>query len=76
MTKHILKVSISVFEAFNEVRNNRSLAHDNQILNYDESLLIFNHVAATIRFIKSLEKSRSTKVEEDDLDTGLWDLPF
>ena len=75
MTKHILKVSISVLEAFNEVRNNRSLAHDNPILNHEESLLIYNHVAATIRFIKFLEQG-SVNGEEVDLDTGLWDLPF
>ena len=55
MTERILKSSISVLEAFNDVRNNRSLAHDNTILNYEESLLIFNHVAASIRFIKALE---------------------
>lgn len=55
MTERILKSSISVLEAFNDVRNHRSLAHDNPILNYEESLLIFNHVAASVRFIKSLE---------------------
>ena len=55
MTERILKSSISVLEAFNEVRNNKSLAHDNAILNYEESLLIFNHVAALIRFIRSVE---------------------
>lgn len=55
MTERILKSSISVLAAFNDVRNNRSLAHDNPILNYEESLLIFNHVAASIRFIRSLE---------------------
>ena len=32
-------------EAFNKVRNDESLAHDNPTLSYDESLLIFNHVA-------------------------------
>ena len=37
------------------MRNNQSLAHDNPILNYDEALLIFNHVASSIRFIKALE---------------------
>lgn len=58
MTERILKSSISVLEAFNEVRNNRSLAHDNPVLNYEESLLIFNHVAASIRFIKALEMKR------------------
>lgn len=55
MTERILKTSISVLESFNDVRNNKSLAHDNPILNYEESLLIFNHVAASVRFIKSLE---------------------
>ena len=61
MTERILKSSISVLEAFNDVRNNKSLAHDNPILNYEESLLIFNHVAASIRFIKSLEAKIKAK---------------
>jgi hypothetical protein len=55
MTDRILKSSISVLDAFNDVRNNQSLAHDNPVLNYEESLLIFNHVAASIRFIRALE---------------------
>jgi len=55
MTVRILKSSISVLEAFNDVRNNRSLAHDNPILNYEESLLIFNHVASLIRFLRALD---------------------
>src|SRR5438105_10024307 len=57
MTERILKSSISVLEAFNQVRNERSLAHDNPVLNYSESLLIFNHVASSIRFIAALEDS-------------------
>lgn len=56
MTERILKSSISTLEALNTVRNEQSLAHDNPILNYDESLLIFSHVASTIRFIKALEE--------------------
>jgi hypothetical protein len=55
MTERILKSSISTMEAFNRVRNDRSLAHDNPTLNYDESLLIFNHVCSAVRFIKALE---------------------
>lgn len=74
MTARIVKSSISVLEAFNDVRNNKSLAHDNPILNYEESLLIFNHVASSIRFIKSLEARIKNKplsvVPVDD------DLPF
>jgi hypothetical protein len=55
MAVRILKSSISTLEAFNDVRNNRSLAHDNEILDYDEALLIFNHVTSSIRFISSIE---------------------
>ena len=55
MTERILKSSISTLEAFNGVRNNQSLAHDNPMLNYDEALLIFNHVASSIRFVKAVE---------------------
>ena len=58
MTERILKSSISIMEAFNRVRNQQSLAHDNPILNYDESLLIFNHVASSIRFMETLERRR------------------
>jgi hypothetical protein len=55
MTERILKSSISTMEAFNRVRNEESLAHDNPTLSYDESLLIFNHVCSAVRFIRALE---------------------
>jgi len=78
MTDRILKSSISVLEAFNEVRNNKSLAHDNPILNYDESLLIFNHVASSIRFIKSLEARIKAKSLAQKASESLFDetIPF
>lgn len=55
MTARILKTSISTLEAFNDVRNNQSLAHDNPILGYEEALLIFNHVASSIRFLRGVD---------------------
>jgi len=55
MTERILKSSISILEAFNDVRNNQSFAHDNPILNYDESILIFNNVSSSIKFIEAIE---------------------
>jgi hypothetical protein len=61
MTEIILKTSISVLDAFNDVRNNRSLAHDNALLNREESLLIFNHVTTAIQFIWVLDESISKK---------------
>lgn len=57
MTERILKSSISVLEAFNDVRNDQSLAHHNPVLNRNESLLIFNHVTSAIRFVWTLEQS-------------------
>jgi hypothetical protein len=62
MAERILKSSISIFEAFNDVRNNRSLAHDNQILNYEEVLLIFNYVTSSVRFLRNLD-SRIQRTE-------------
>lgn len=56
MTERILKSSISVMEEFNRVRNEKSFAHDNKVLNYNESLLIFGHVTSLIRFIEAIEK--------------------
>lgn len=55
MAEQILKSSIGNLEQFNHVRNKHSLAHDNPVLTYDEALLIFNHVASTVRFVKALE---------------------
>ena len=64
MTERILKSSIGTMEAFNRVRNEESLAHDNPTLSYDESLLIFNHVCSAVRFIRALEAraERATSV--------------
>lgn len=78
MTERILKSSISVLEAFNDVRNNQSLAHDNPILNYDESLLIFNHVASSIRFIRSLESRLKAAKPPAPEPAATWedDIPF
>lgn len=75
MTLRILKSSISTFEAFNDVRNNQSLAHDNRILNYEESILIFNHVASSIRFLRSIE-AKARPASGSDRDDDAEDIPF
>ena len=72
MTERILKSSISILESFNDVRNNQSLAHDNRILNYHESVLIFNNVSSAIKFIEAIEKERS-EVDEQDEVQAKWD---
>lgn len=56
MAERILKSTISTFEAFNKVRNERSLAHPNPLLSYDEALLIFRNVTSSIRFLREVSK--------------------
>ncbi len=74
MTEKILKSSISVLEAFNRVRNNKSFAHDNLLLNYDESLLIFSHVTSSVRFIEAIERKVNHSRESESCDND--ELPF
>ncbi|MXY54006.1 MAG: DUF3644 domain-containing protein [Gammaproteobacteria bacterium] len=50
-----MKSSISIFESFNDIRNNKSLAHDNDIVNDAEARYIFDSVSALLRFIKAIE---------------------
>lgn len=66
MTERILKSTISVLEAFNDVRNNRSLAHDNRLLGYHEALLIFNNVASAIRFLATIEADPTDAKDKRD----------
>lgn len=75
MTERILKSSISHMEAFNYVRNNNSLAHDNKLLGYEEALFIMNAVTSSIRFLRSVDPDQvkpkatlKTLSDEDDLD--------
>lgn len=77
MTERILKSSISILDAFNDVRNNRSFAHDNSVLNYDEALLIFGHIAGAIRFLSALEKRFDEKTRAAGMDVEeISDIPF
>jgi len=77
MTERILKSSISTMEAFNKVRNEESLAHDNPTLNYDESLLIFNHVCSAVRFIRALEARAERAVTAGPSQEAIDDeIPF
>lgn len=71
MSAKILKYSISVFEAFNDVRNNKSLAHANNILNYNESVLIFNNVSNIIKFINTVEDK--FKHDNKIIEKTMWE---
>jgi hypothetical protein len=61
MTGRILTYAQTCMDAFNRVRNESSLAHPNQLLNYQESLLIFNHVVAVVNFIHFVEQQHRAK---------------
>lgn len=55
ISKRIMKTSISVFEQFNAVRNNVSLAHDNSLIHRAEARFIFDSISSALRFIKTIE---------------------
>jgi len=54
----IMKSSIKIFEEFNHIRNNKSLAHDNEIIGLHEARFIFDSISSILRFIRSIEASR------------------
>ena len=58
MTLQSIKSAIGVFEKYNHVRNNQSLAHDNELLDQAEARFIYDTVTAFLRFVKSVEANR------------------
>lgn len=77
MTERILKSTISTLEAFNRVRNDHSFAHDNPVLNYEESLLIYNHITSSIRFLEAVERQKTPTPVKEELNLVEDDLlPF
>jgi hypothetical protein len=76
MTERILKSSISIMEAFNRARNEQSLAHDNPVLNYNESLLIFTHVVGAIRFVEALERPLPVTEQPQESPQSAEEIPF
>jgi hypothetical protein len=74
ITIQIMKSSISTFSDFNYIRNNKSLAHDNQTLNDQEAMLLFSNIASTIRFIEFIEAPVPVKKAEAKAD--LDEIPF
>lgn len=63
---------MNILDAFNDIRNNRSFAHDNKILNYDESILIFNNVTNSLKFIETIEKKIEHEYETEIIDWENW----
>jgi hypothetical protein len=55
VTIQIIKNAVGVFEKFNHVRNNQSLAHDNDLIDAAEARFIYDSITAFLRFVESVE---------------------
>lgn len=56
MSERIVRSSISVFEAMNPVRNDRSFAHDNpDLIEMEEARFIFDSLTAFLRYSKAID---------------------
>jgi hypothetical protein len=54
-THKILGSYIQILNKFNNTRNSESLAHDNELIENHEALLILNSIANLLRFVESVE---------------------
>jgi len=57
-TDRAMKASISLLESFNDLRNNKSLAHDNTILGPIEARFVVNTISEILVMIRAAETSR------------------
>ncbi|MFI5351888.1 MAG: abortive infection family protein [Candidatus Binatales bacterium] len=51
----IMRTTVETFELFNTIRNNESLAHDNDLVPSAEARFIFDAIVNLLRFLKSIE---------------------
>ena len=72
-TLRALQNSISLFESYNDVRNSKSYAHDNDILDSFEADFVVKIMANVITFIDNVEHYR--KKEETRIENEI-ELPF
>ncbi|MHC0612721.1 abortive infection family protein [Komagataeibacter oboediens] len=54
----IAKSAVQVMEHFNQVRNNQSFAHDNEMLSLAEGRYVFETVLSLLRFVKALDEAK------------------
>lgn len=57
-SERVLKSSISLFESYNFIRNNKSYAHDNKVLSKQEAEYVVKIVSATLSYIEKIEKGQ------------------
>jgi hypothetical protein len=69
MSERIIKSTASILDSYDTVRNNQTLAHDNEILKPAESLLILSNVCSTIKFIQTIEKEIKPTEKDNSEDS-------
>ena len=62
----MLRVQYKLFEGLNNARNQRSFAHDNELLAVSEAQFIVDSVLASLAFIERLETAREADLSEPD----------
>jgi hypothetical protein len=71
-----IQYSISIFEKFNDIRNNKSFAHDNEVLNTIESEYVVRTMANLLEFIDKIENQKKKIVTQKDESSIIDDIPF
>ena len=72
MTLKILRSSLSTLDNFNKVRNEQSLAHDNEILGNSESKLIVDWIISLLGYFEEcceifFQKTKNIELNNDDI---------
>jgi hypothetical protein len=68
-----IKSSISLFKAYNSIRNNQSYAHDNEILDSIEATFAIREIANIITFLDKFESYINNAPIQETPDN---DFPF
>jgi hypothetical protein len=71
-----MQYSISIFEKFNDIRNNKSFAHDNEVLNIIESEYVVKTMANLLEFIDKIENQKKKITTQKDSPPIIDDIPF
>jgi hypothetical protein len=71
-----IQTSISLFDAYNNIRNNQSYAHDNEILDNMEASFAVKSMANLVTFIDSVETYRKKQNKDAPNKETELDIPF
>ncbi|MBW8351815.1 abortive infection family protein [Bacillus sp. IITD106] len=75
-TLRALQNSISLFDSYNDIRNTKSYAHDNDILNMVEADFVVKAMANVLTFVDNVENYRKKKGQLRQSASEPFELPF